>query len=398
MPTNIRLIRTMASLVASSPPTIIVIGAGIIGLTCALKLQEAVKPVKDDPKRRPQVLLVSREWPVSIPGAPVSSSVDYASMWAGAHVRPVPATTPQLKREARWLKKTVAEFQRQLEAEPWAGIAQVPGIELLESPDEGYLMQNAETFGDETGLPGYRKFSKSELPAGVELGYEYETYCINAPLYCAHLLRQFILQGGVTMKRSLKTEWEAYTLRDNIQFVVNASGSGFSDAKSFPIRGQTVVTNLVSANKTVTRQHKDETWSFIIPRSFGGGTIFGGTKERGDLRTEPDLLSRTRLLSNGAELIALATGKQPQDLSSAEKEFDVVADIVGRRPAREDGVRIEMEEKEVLNHDGLPVKGRVIHAYGAGGRGYELSWGIATEVVQHAEALLDAKDDLKSKL
>ena len=28
-------------------------------------------------------------------------------MWAGAHVRPIPASTPQLKREAQWLKETV---------------------------------------------------------------------------------------------------------------------------------------------------------------------------------------------------------------------------------------------------------------------------------------------------
>lgn len=53
----------------------------------------------------------------------------------------------------------------------------------------------------------------------------------------------------------------------------------------------------------------------------------------------------------------------------------MIRDIVGRRPAREGGVRIEVEDVDV---DGL--QGRIVHGYGAGGRGYELSWGVARDV------------------
>jgi hypothetical protein len=159
-----------------------------------------------------------------------------------------------------------------------------------------------------------------------------------------------------------------------------------------------VVTNLVSAKKTVTRQKADGTWSFIIPRSFNGGTIIGGTKEPGDMRSEPDLLTRTRLLSDGAELIELATDQQSTELSKTKESVSVIADVVGRRPAREGGMRIEVEEKEILSHDGLPVHGRVIHAYGAGGRGYEISWGVADEVAGLAEKLLRKDTQVKAKL
>lgn len=55
----------------------------------------------------------------------------------------------------------------------------------------------------------------------------------------------------------------------------------------------------------------------------------------------------------------------------------MIRDIVGRRPAREGGVRIEVEDVDV-DVDGL--QGRIVHGYGAGGRGYELSWGIARDV------------------
>lgn len=155
-------------------------------------------------------------------------------MWAGAHVRPIPASTPQLRREANWLKTTVAELEN---SEPGVGVRRLPGIEYLEDPPVEYIKQDVHSFTEETGLPGYRRLDTRELPEGVKLGYQYETYCINAPLYCANLLRKFIVQGGKTVQRELKSEWEAFILAPNVKLVVNASGMGFGDAKSFPIRG-----------------------------------------------------------------------------------------------------------------------------------------------------------------
>lgn len=208
-----------------------------MGLTSAIKIQEAIAARKADVGGHLQVLLVSREWPSSIPGSPSKHSPNYASMWAGAHVRPIPATTAQLRREAEWLKQTVAEFSTQLQTEPWSGITRTLGIELLEAPDDGYQKQDAKSFSEETGLLRYRKWSEAELPENVVLGYEYETYCVNTPVYCQSLLRQFILRGGRTLKRDLKTEWEAFGLQKNVVLVVNASGTGFGDPKYFPTRG-----------------------------------------------------------------------------------------------------------------------------------------------------------------
>lgn len=158
-------------------------------------------------------------------------------MWAGAHIRPIPSSTAQLRREAKWLKHTVAEFERHHQSEPWAGLRRLMGVEYLEDPSVDYLKQNAQTFADETGLSGYRKYEASELPEGVKLGFEYETYCVNSPMYCGNLLRKFIVQGGRTLERDLKSEWEAFSLASDVKFVVNASGMGFKDPKTFPIRG-----------------------------------------------------------------------------------------------------------------------------------------------------------------
>lgn len=212
--------------------------AGVLGLSSAIKLQKLFAERDVNGISGVQVAIVAREWPTSIPGSPSKHSANYASMWAGAHVRPIPAASPQLQREAKWLRETVSEFSAQVQSEPWAGITRTTGVELLEAPDEGYRKQDAKSFYEETGLPRYRKWADSELPKGVVLGFEYETYCVNSPLYCQSLLRRFILQGGKTLDRDLTSEWEAFGLYANVLLVVNVSGTGFGDTKYFPTRGE----------------------------------------------------------------------------------------------------------------------------------------------------------------
>lgn len=130
--------------------------------------------------------------------------------------------------------------------------------------------------------------------------------------------------------------------------------------------GQTcVVAN--ECSETVTRQNADGSWSFAIPRNFDGGTVIGGTKEPDNWEAEPSPDTRTWLLDN----IAVT---YPRILQDAGGEMRVLRDIVGRRPTRKGGMRLE---KEDLGDGRL-----IIHAYGLGGRGYELSWGVADAVVQ----------------
>lgn len=55
----------------------------------------------------------------------------------------------------------------------------------------------------------------------------------------------------------------------------------------------------------------------------------------------------------------------------------VLKDIVGRRPTRHGGARIDREDVSV--DDGKKKK-TIVHAYGLGGRGFEMSWGVAEMV------------------
>ena len=137
------------------------------------------------------------------------------------------------------------------------------------------------------------------------------------------------------------------------------------------LTGQTcLVAN--SCDRTITQQYADGTWSYVIPRPLQGGTIVGGTRQPSDWNPKPSASVRAELLKKAAEMY-------PAILNN-EGKFEVIRDIVGWRPAREGGLRLEVET--------LPGNRKVIHAYGAGGRGFELSWGIAEEVLKMARATL----------
>lgn len=141
--------------------------------------------------------------------------------------------------------------------------------------------------------------------------------------------------------------------------------------------GQTcVVSNNCSA--TVTRQNADGSWTFCVPRGSNGGTVIGGTKEPNNWDTESSDQVRSELLDNLASTYPAIR---------AEGELRVVRDIVGRRPTRHGGIRLEREECSGDNGQFC-----VIHAYGLGGRGYELSWGVAERVLM----LLNSDDALSS--
>jgi D-amino-acid oxidase len=78
-----------------------------------------------------------------------------------------------------------------------------------------------------------------ETPPEVKWGVRYRTYVVNSPVYCAYLLRKFILNGGETREYTLVDPMEAFELAGTgtVRTVVNCSGLGFGDPKAFIIRG-----------------------------------------------------------------------------------------------------------------------------------------------------------------
>ena len=373
------------------PKPILVIGAGVLGLSTALVLQ------RTHPSQTITLLAAS------LPDTP-SPPASYASKWAGAHYRPIPvpsspsssssSSSPpspsprQLTTEAALAQHTAAVMTHIATTTPVrdAGVATMPAAEYLESPPaENLALRSGDVYAGADD--GFRVLGADEVgAAGVRWGCEYRSYCVNVHVYLAWLMARFVRQGGRVEQVSLACAAAAFFRHaDDADddaaaadvLVVNCSGANFGrDAKMRAVRGQTVLVRN-GYGRTVTRQCADGTWAFLIPRPGpGGGTVVGGTKEWDDLEARPRAETRTRLLEAAVRCFP--------DFVAAVDGFEALADNVGWRPWREGGVRIEVED--------VLVKGRtrrVVHGYGAGGRGYELSWGVAERVVELVSRCLE---------
>ncbi|KAH8884944.1 FAD dependent oxidoreductase superfamily [Thozetella sp. PMI_491] len=332
---------------------VVVIGAGILGLTSAIQLQTALGPSKS-------VMIVARD-------LPSDESIQYTSPWAGAHGRFMPAETFSEIQHEKFSRVTYDMLLKQACEDPACGVEFMDGYDFLAKPSEAYKKLK----GGYGTSPGFKLLSESEFPPGmgITFGTRYRTWSLNSPVYCAYLLRRFRLKGGLVLKKTLFSVEEAFSLASNVPVVVNCSGFGFGDPMVYPIRGQTcLVSN--PCDRTITQLNADGSFNFIIPRPLEGGTIIGGTKEAHDWEDQPRAETRTQILETVAKLY-------PPILGPAGK-FEVIRDIVGRRPARAGGLRLETETPRSPMLRGK----KIVHAYGAGGSGYALSWGVANEVVK----------------
>lgn len=148
----------------------------------------------------------------------------------------MPGSSPQALREANQALRTFNYIKKVASEEPAAGIKFVQGIEHLEAPPAEYL--DSQSVSNVYHFEDFRSLKAEEVPAGVRWGVEYGTYVINSPVYCAHMLRKFVVKGGRTQKYTLVNINEAFALAGNVKTVVNCSGTGFGDPKSFIIRGK----------------------------------------------------------------------------------------------------------------------------------------------------------------
>ena len=359
--------------------------AGVLGLSSALTLLENLPPEKFE------VLLVASHFPTDPPHP------SYATTNAGAHYRPIPATTQQLKDESQLAQFTHEKFKKLAIAKPELGVKLLEGIDYV-SGDAAPAYK--ALLPEYTSVDGFRVLRKDEMPAGVEFGARYDSYTVDTETYMFHLLRRFRIDGGQLLRKHLDSASEAFYFEGrDVRLVINCSGMGFGDPKSFIIRGINLSftlaapmiiftdrksllgqTCLVSnpCGSTITQQNADGTWTFTVPRALGGGTIVGGTKQVNDWDPNPSLAVREELLKNVAKLYPALLG--------AEGKLDVIRDVVGRRPAREGGLRLEVEK--------LPDQRNIVHAYGAGGRGFELSWGVAEEVWNMVKSTMPALSKL----
>jgi D-amino-acid oxidase len=233
----------------------------------------------------------------------------------------------------------------------------------------------------------FREIPKAELDEGIDSATAFTSVCINTAIYLPYLVSE-CLKVGVGFQRAIFTHiCDAVTAHHSGQkahLVINCTGlsasmiKGVEDNTVIPARGQIVlVRNDPGAMYTISGcdDGEDEV-AYIMMRAAGGGTILGGSYQKGNWESQPDPNLAMRIMKRAVQLC-------PQLTAGAGVEgLDVIRHGVGLRPLRAAGARIEKEEI-----DGVWV----IHNYGHGGYGYQSSYGCSEKVVQLADEVLAEK-------
>lgn len=317
---------------SSAASGVTVIGAGVVGLTTAIRLARAGFRVRILAKER----------------TPGTTSDIAAAVWYPFHAGP-PA------RALAWGRTTYAVLKDLARYQPEAGVTMVAGLEIFTRAQGGGPWW-------QTAVDGFRPARPEELPAGYVDGYAFSAPVVQMPVYLPWLEARFLDLGGVIEVRHVQKLDDLLSVPPPVPIVVNCTGLGAGrlvhDPLLQPIRGQIVYVAPGHAAGFVQDTHDPAAITYIIPRP--DCTVLGGTSEPGEWDTTPQpevaeaILARCRALVPG--------------LADAA----VLAHAVGLRPGRAE-VRLEAETQ---------AGGLVIHNYGHGGSGVTLSWGCAEEVVQ----------------
>jgi hypothetical protein len=224
--------------------------------------------------------------------------------------------------------------------------------------------------------------------------------------------KQLPPQPVTFIRASLKRLSDAFEHVPNAKLIINASGLGSAlfedvlDKTVYPVLGQTVLIKAsqsmqkapycamkVPKNPNFSARHtssEDHEFSYVIPRAKSGNIICGGCAipDRYDTRVDEQLAER--ILQRCVEMVPelLDDGVEPSS-QDAWKTLTVLKKGLGLRPAREAGMRIELEK--LVTPDNRPYP--VLHAYGAGGGGYQSGFGVTVEAV---EKIIDFFNDSKT--
>ncbi|PVH94774.1 FAD dependent oxidoreductase [Periconia macrospinosa] len=346
-------------------PFFLIIGAGVVGLTTALELRSR------HPEAR--ILIVAKY----LPG---DSAPEYTSAWGGANW--FPAATDNGPQQD-WEAITYRKFKGLCADRPECGIQPMNIRWHYESPIEtvGILTPATGKLWFEDLVGGLEKIEKGELPEGTAFGFEMASFVIDVQRYLPWLQTEAFRLGIEIHRRILGHIDEAFELYPQATAVFNCTGlgamslGGVEDNSMYPARGQILLVQ--GPEKPIKKMyfrapHRAGEATHIFPRGERGGVILGGCRQKNNWSGEVDLAF--------AEVIKRRCCSLVPELGRPE-DLRVIKHGVGLRPGREGGPRVESE---------IRAGKQVIHNYGAGGVGFQASWGLA----QYAVDLLPQRANL----
>ncbi|MFG1628283.1 FAD-dependent oxidoreductase [Kribbella sp. NPDC049227] len=305
---------------------VIVVGAGVIGLTCAVRLAEGGY----------DVAVFARDLPLE------TTSAVAAAIW-------YPYLSAPEDRVAAWSRTAYEEFSKLAELEP--SVRMRRGREFL-----------VERKSDPRWADVLPDLARVSPPAGFEDGWSFTTAVIEMPAYLESLVKRLDQAGGTLTRAALPA------LPTTADVVVNCAGLGArltaSDPTVTPVRGQVMTVEQCGLTEWLVADRSPSELTYVVPREHD--VVVGGTSQPNDWNLAVDQATADQMLERAAELV-------PQ-----LRKAKIIRHRVGLRPARP-AIRCEL----VRTRTGEPV----IHCYGHGGSGVTLSWGCADEVFELVQGI-----------
>ncbi len=363
---------------------VLVIGAGVSGLTSALYLKRKgfrVTVLAD--RFAPQVTSVVAgalwEWPPAVCGRHYEEvALARAKVWCEASYRAF-AELAHDPRTGVYLRPVTFYFRRPVHEDP----RQRAKMEELAGRVQG--------FRHDAALIGANGVNRR---LGLCDAYTHLAPMIDTDVYLAWLLDEVrragcrVVTGKVCAR--LPGQAEALAREHRADAVVNCTGLGardLGDASVFPVRGALVrVRNDGRAMPRLTQAHcvsndrgeGDRGFLFIVPRG-DDMVVLGGIAEPGESALDVGLHNYEPVRTMYRRCVEFLPVLAAAEVDAAEPVR------VGLRPFREAGVRLEQQP-------GAPL----FHNYGHGGSGVTLSWGCAAEVAALVEGYLEGAPAARS--
>jgi len=308
---------------------VIVVGAGVSGLTTAVLLAETGHAVQ--------------VWARALP--PHTTSNVAAAFWYPYRTLPSP-------RSVRWAVTSYRRFAELCDV-PEAGVSMRRAFDYARAPLPRPWWADAVT--------GLCPIEAGDAPEGFTHGWRFDAPVIDTRVYIPYLIERLRRAGGTLEVRTI----DHFEACPSDRPIINCAGLGArrlcGDETLHPIRGQLVHVENPGLSEVLLDEHDGGGIAYAVPR--GDHVVLGGTAAEHDEDLEPRPAE--------ADAIVKRCGQLDARLAQARR----LTDVVGLRPGRPD-VRLQREH----------ISQRlVVHNYGHGGAGVTLSWGCALDVL----ALLD---------